>query len=51
MHAQRMAALNVLIPLLLMEILSRLGGGLLIGYWVGGHLTHDVPRLKLAKAR
>ncbi len=25
---------------LLMEILSRLGGWLLVGYWVGGHLTH-----------
>ena len=34
-----------------MEILSWLGGWLLVGYWVGGHLTHDVSRFKLAKAR
>ncbi len=25
---------------LLIEILSRLGGWLMVGYWVGGHLTH-----------
>ena len=26
-------------------------GWLLVGYGVGGHLTHDAPRKKLAKAK
>ena len=50
MHAQRMATLNVLIHLLLMEINGRIGGWLLVvgcwllvGYGVGEHLSRDVP--------
>ena len=34
-----------------MEIIGWISGWLLVGYGVGGHLTHDVPRWKLAKAR
>ena len=31
-------------PILLMEIIGWIGGWLLVGYGVGGHLTHDVLR-------
>ena len=32
-------------------IIGWIGGWLLVGYGAGGHLTRDVPRWKLAKAR
>jgi hypothetical protein len=44
MHVQMMATKNFLIRLLLMEIIGWIGGWLLVGYGVGGHLTRDVLR-------
>ncbi len=40
MFRKRMVKRSIAIRPLLMEILSQLGGWLVVGYWIGGHLTH-----------
>ncbi len=42
MFWKRMVTWSIVIRPLLMKILSQLGGWLLVGYWVGRHLTHKI---------